>query len=295
MRDEGPEGPVAEATGDEGSTREDAPGAAPTYDRAPPTVEERLSPFHPAGARGGNTTPGMPPPVHAAPAVRPRTPTTPGMAGIGRDPIAPPRIVQAPEAHPPDGPTDPDGVPAAFASGAASGAPDGVTAPDGVPAAFAGARIVGASDGATDPGAPDPATMASSAEGWDGPTDPGGWRPSVPPEAPTPSPQVPAPDAPSVEISKSLELQAAQLERAPAPDPTRPPSATALRRAAAQAPTQQLLPALERPEADDGGSDGPLILGLVALALVILALLGAVGWGVLEAMGTAEPAAERAE
>jgi len=257
----------AGARDEDEATLQDMPSVAPAYDRAPPTIEERISPFHPA-ARAGATMPGMPPPVERDPAIRPRTPTAPGLAGIGRDPVAPPRVVQAPEFTPPDGPTDPDGV----------------------PAAFAGARIVGAPDGPTDPDG------FATTDGWEGPTDPDcGWEAATTRlEARRPRPEVPAPDAPTVEVSKSLELQVAQLEEEPLADPARPPVVSAARRSA-QAPTYQLLPALERPKREQGGSDWPLVLGLAALALVILGLLGAVAYGVMHTVGAPEPPAQRAE
>jgi hypothetical protein len=270
MREDATDEAVADVSEEDEATLQDLPSVAPTYDRAPPTIEERISPFHPSaqGSKrgpGGTTLPGMPPPAKVGPAIRSATPTAPGLAGVGAGPVVAPRIVRAPEVSPPDGPTDPDGVPAAFAAAQIVGA-DGPTDPDGVLAA----------------------------DTWDGPTDPeSGWEAATTDpraRAPRPTPEVPAPDAPKVEMSKSLELQVAQLEEEPRPDPARPPAVSAAKRAV-QAPTYQMLPALKRKERAKSGSDWPLVLGLVALALVILGLIGAVVYGVVQTFGAPEPPA----
>ncbi|HJL18073.1 MAG TPA: hypothetical protein RMH99_20585 [Sandaracinaceae bacterium LLY-WYZ-13_1] len=242
-----------EATRDEDATQQDL-RSVPAAE-GPPTVEERIASFAPV----------MPPPVEVKQEIRSRTPTARG--------LAPPRLG-------PDGPTDPDGVPAAFAAPRIVGGPDGPTDPEGVPAAFATPRIVGGPDGPTDPD-------GIAAGGlWEGATDPeGGWDAATDPEGPRPPPDVPAPDAPSIQISKSMEIEVAKLAIDPPADPKSPPVVKAAKRAG-MAPTEQLLPALERRKPDDDeGSDWPLVLGLGALAVLILTLLAAVAVGVMEAMG----------
>ncbi len=115
-------------------------------------------------------------------------------------------------------------------------------------------------------------------------------------ELPRPKPQVPAPGSPTFEVSRSLELQAVQirLEAAKSAEvaPRDPPRRK--RNFAAQAPTYQMLPALSRKKEEKEGSDFALIFGLLGLALVIAALVGAVAYGVVRSMdddAPAEPAA----
>lgn len=228
---------------DDDATLQDMPALTPSYDRAPPTIEEQISPFHPAAR--GHTAPGMAPPLD--PQIRSKNPTAPGMAGLA----APaPRIVGAPELTPPDGPTDPDGHAVSFGA-------DGPTDPHGVEIRH----------GAFD------ASISSGS--WDTPTDP-----DHPPPA---RPEVPQPGAPNVLISKSLEMQVSQFDEDEAlTDPRQAPIVAAARRRP-QPPTEVMLPALKRKqqESEKEGSDWPLVLGLGALALVILGVLVAVVLGVM--------------
>ncbi len=84
-------------------------------------------------------------------------------------------------------------------------------------------------------------------------------------------------DAPRVEISQSLQLQALQRSVDPAPPAAHPP----LRRNAG-APTD-VMPAVQRKreEQQADGSDLPLKLGLAALGCFILLLMAAVVYGVV--------------
>lgn len=93
---------------------------------------------------------------------------------------------------------------------------------------------------------------------------------------------VPAPDAPKVQISKSMEYDVASLRD------LRPEDKTAEVKAprAMQPPTEVLLPALKRQEAakKEDRSEGLLVVGLLVLVLLILGLLAAVVVGILQRM-----------
>lgn len=221
---------------DDETTLDELREQAPTYDRAPPTMEMRPVPFHPMASRQP-TAKGMP-----AVSLDPKITEKPGVA------IVPPVIVGG---APQDlaGPTEPDGY-----------------------------------------------ALTSS---WEGPTDPDlGASPwldaaptdvSPPPRKPTPA--VPAPGAPTIEVSQSLELEAAHAAereakaRAAAPKVRRrhPPQAGP----GPHAPTQ-VLPSLKK-KAKREGSDWPLVLGLLALGLLIAGLLGAVAYGVVRSMRSPAP------
>lgn len=227
---------------DEDLTYQEFP--TPSYDRAPPTIEERLSPFHSSAMDRAE--------VETVPGRAPRVPTMPGMPVIAREGFAAPVIRGAPEVAGSDGPTNPDGVPAMSASHVLT-----------------------------------PPAMEDFDEGsWDQSTDPDGdadprWSPG--------RPHVPSPDAPSIQISKSMEIQVAHLEEgyeAP-PDPRVPPvvAAASPRHRAAQAPTEVMLPALKRKKKKREGSDWPLIFGLLALVLLILGLAAVVILGVMGHLG----------
>jgi hypothetical protein len=105
-----------------------------------------------------------------------------------------------------------------------------------------------------------------------------------PPEAPEATP--PVVDGPSIQLSKSLELEAAMAPRtapaapiaaapiaaapvpaAPIPDPPAPPRPAPL-------PTEVVRPAMPKPVPPEDRSDGPLILLAVMVVLAIV-LLGA--------------------
>ncbi len=95
-------------------------------------------------------------------------------------------------------------------------------------------------------------------------------------------PVVPPPDAPKIEISQSLMLESEDVKTAvqAAKAKTLAAKKSAHRRRhvpqegpGPAAPTYQMLPALKRKK-DDEGSDWPLIVGLVVLALLIAALVG---------------------
>jgi hypothetical protein len=151
--------------------------------------------------------------------------------------------------------------------------------------------VVGTVEDLAGPTDPDGYPITMSGEG---PAEP--WIDAPPTEPgfvmPRPTPAVPPPDAPTFEISKSLEMDSVKaLEMA-----AETKKAPRVRRAqhvpqagpGAQAPTQ-VLPALKRkPERE--GSDWPLVLGLVGLFVVIAVLVGAVVYGVVSSRPTPAPA-----
>lgn len=118
----------------------------------------------------------------------------------------------------------------------------------------------------------------------DGPTDPelgpSPWAPK--------KPVVPEPAGPNILVSQSLMLESEVAEEearraaavAPVPVPVKP------RKPSAALPTE-VLPSLKKP-VEKEGSDWPLILGLLALALVIAGVVGAVAYGVVRTIN--EPA-----
>ncbi len=216
----------------EDETLDDIPLSSP-YDAGPPTIQERLSPFH-TGEPSGSTIQGMPAAQLSAPVITSK-PT--GEPGVGA-----PQIINAP------------------AQGAApTGAlpPDGATVPEGFPSLMALA-----------PPPPSPSDFGPD----ELPTDPYAGRHV--------RGSVPSPEAPNIQISKSMEYDVRHLEEGPPPDPRQVPRVAAARRAVAQ-PTEVMLPALGRKKKKER-SDAWLVLGLIFLVLVILGLVGAVIFGVLQ-------------
>lgn len=223
---------------DDETTLDDLRDHAPTYDRAPPTIEMRPSPFHPMASRH---------------------PTAKGM------PTLDPKIVEKPAAV---------AVVAPVIVGAAAQDLAGPTEPDGY-------------------------ALTSS---WEGPTDPdlgsSPWIDAGPTDVSTtpkkPVPVVPAPGTPNIEVSQSLELEAAHAAAREARERALAPAPKVRRRHPSQAgpgphaPTQ-VLPSLKRREPREG-SDWPLVLGLLAIGLIIAGLLGAVAYGVVRSMRSPEPA-----
>jgi hypothetical protein len=144
-----------------------------------------------------------------------------------------------------------------------------------------------------------PPVVVSSGLDMGGPTEPDGhpslsasWAPAHAEPSDLPRPVVPAPGTPNVEVSQSLQLVAARraLEQPTKPARKRRPHHVSQAGPGPHAQTYQLLPALKR-EKKRESSDWPLIVGLVALALVIVALVGAVAYGVLRSVGAPAPAA----
>lgn len=223
--------------GEDEATVQDLP--VPTYDRAPATIQEQVSPF-----RG-----------IAAPRITSRSPTSPMGTGPMGTGLVPPRIVGAPQL--------------AGGSGSLGLPPDGPTVPDGI------AIPPGSWDNPTDPDAA-PADMQS----WEGATDPGGPPPRM-------RPPDPDPNEAKVQVSLSMEMDAIRVDRQ---NLAAAPVVPAARRARAQQPTQ-LLPALDRKKREDAkeGSDLPMILGLLALGLFILALIGGGVFFAVRVMGAPEP------
>ena len=227
-----------------------APGyPAPTYDHAPPTMEMRPSPFHPI-ASAQPTTPGMPSPFAIDPVIT-------AMPAGGA--VVPPRIV---------------GAPAGDITGSDMGGSDmvgsdmaGPTDPDGYPL----------TDSWEGPGNPHHASAPLWIDA--GPTDVSAV-PRVEVKRVEVKPQVPAPDAPKIEVSQSLMLESEEVQTAvraakakTRAQKRRPRHHVPQEGPGAAAPTYQMLPALKRKQAKEG-SDWPLILGLVALALIIAGVIG---------------------
>lgn len=92
---------------------------------------------------------------------------------------------------------------------------------------------------------------------------------------------VPAPDAPKIEISKSMEYDVRALRDIK--PPTELPTVRTSR--PAQPATEVMLPALERQKPKKDRSDLYLALALFVLLFVIAALIAAVAVGVLQRMG----------
>lgn len=146
------------------------------------------------------------------------------------------------------------------------------------------------------PTEPDGHPLTSS---WEGPTDAelGEWVDAAPtdvmPRLRQPTPAVPPPGSPTFEISKSLEVEAARVEALAKARPkttARPPRKHVSQVGPGPHAPTEVLPSLKRkPERE--GSDWPLILGLLALALVIAALIGAASYGVVRTMRDGTPSA----
>lgn len=135
--------------------------------------------------------------------------------------------------------------------------------------------------------------------GWDQDTEPAGVQEpssitfddaSTEPlgEAPRQPPTVPKPGDPLVQISPSMELQVAKLDDPEGElDPRLQEAASTAEprpNFTVDAPTEVLRPAMKRPAKERAGSDAPLMLLLVLVGLVILALAGAVVWGVMRSL-----------
>lgn len=147
-------------------------------------------------------------------------------------------------------------VPSAIPSSLDAVPPDGPTVPDGVPAILAGPRS-------------DEQPLDEMA------TDPyAGQRVRG---------VVPHPDAPKIQISKSMEYDVAAL--GPLHDEEKTAAVRAPRYVAP--PTEVVLPALSRAKKKqhEERSDAWLVLGLLFLVLVIVALIVAVVIGVVHRMG----------
>lgn len=143
---------------------------------------------------------------------------------------------------------------------------------------------------------------------WDAPTDPdlGGspWIDAGPTEPtsampPRPKPIVPAPGSPTFEVSQSLEIEAMKHEidvvTKRAAEPKRRARHPARRAGPGAALPTEVLPALSRRKKEEKeGSDWPLILGLLALALVIAGLVGVVAYGIVRSMNANAPPATHA-
>ncbi len=167
------------------------------------------------------------------------------LPGFGGPPIAPPVIVGLPLIDESAGATRPDGY--------------------AVPHSF---------EPPTDPG--------RSMPGLDASTDPnvsaGAWIDPGPTHAAA-RPLVPAPDAPNIEVSMSLQIEAAVRESSV---PVAPPPRV-IKRVPQGGPgphaETQVLPAIKKTPKKEG-SDWPLALGLVGLGLLILLLVGGIAYGV---------------
>lgn len=198
----------------------------------------------------------------APPRISSRSPTAPGMGG----PMVPPVILGAPDLG--------------GGSGSLGLPPDGPTVPDGV------LIPPGSWDGPTSPDAG--VSSMETTSSWEGATDP---------DPPRMRPPDPDPNEAKVEISPSMEMDAIRMDDV-RQQLAAAPVVPAARRIRNQQPTQQLLPALERKKKDseEAGSDLPMILGLLALGLFILALIAGGVFYAVRVMQTpdASPAAVEA-
>ena len=167
-------------------------------------------------------------------------------------------------------------------------------------------RIVGVGEGdMAGPTDPDGYPLTDS---WEGPGNPSlGEPPHWIDAGPTDvsavprvvlKPQVPAPDAPKIEVSQSLMLESEEVQTAVRVAKAKTRAAKRRPRhhvpqegPGAAAPTYQMLPALKRKQAKEG-SDWPLIAGLLALALIIAGLIGVGAYFATRSFGGEPPAAE---
>lgn len=223
----------------------------PFYAGGPPTIEEQISPFHDRGPTGhtipGASPPGMPQQL-TPPVIRSKAPSPEGVAGAPPL-LVPPKIINAPDSG-------------SIPSSSEISPLDGVTQADGLP-------MMLPSDRWEPPRDPDSASLRDL----DGlPTDPYARHPL--------QGTVPSPDAPNVEISKSMAWDVAHLDEEPPQEPAVPPRVAAARRRVA-APTEVMLPVLEKKRKKER-SDAWLVVGLIVLAVVILGLFSAVILGVLQ-------------
>lgn len=225
-----------------------------SYEPGPATIPEQPSPFAPRNAPKA-TIQGMPAAV-PAPKITAKA-TTPGMPVPPAQVLVPPQIVNLPEGQ--------DPLVGQLPPGVGDMPADGPTIPDGVPAML--------------PGAPIQRTPPSDEVGLDEmPTDP--WAGRRVRRAERRKGTVPSPDAPKVEMSKSMEYDVSQLDLS-RPDPAQAPKVPAAQREPAMT---EVLPALERKrkkKAKDG-SEIWLVVGLLTLVMVIFGLVGAVVVGVLQ-------------
>lgn len=203
------------------------------FEHGPPTIEERIPDIDASGE-----TPRFPEP-QIVPGSAPPPARVPAQI-VGAEGVMAPTT--EPGWTPPDGPTQPDGLPAL-------GAPDTTVSP-------VAASPVAASPVAASPVAASPVAVAASPVAG----------------------QVPAPNAPSIEISKSLEIAAARLDDQAYVDASRAPAVRAARKKN-YLPTE-VLPALTKKPPKEDRSEVWLVVGIVGLGLVILALLGALAVGV---------------
>ncbi|MGE0785864.1 MAG: hypothetical protein AB7S26_09265 [Sandaracinaceae bacterium] len=241
---------MEERDGGDDATLVDLPAVPPAYEHHGKTIEERVSPFASRAPRG-RTTPG----IAAA-----RFDPSAAVDGVPLPPSSGPILVPPDEVHDSlGGSTLPDGIP---------------TPPwDAIDEDGAGPSGAEAVDYATDPEADLPPASTEVS------TDP----------PPRPVGRVPSPDEPRVQVSKSLELDLRALEEKGELDPRIAAAAQELKKKrrprAVEAPTEVMLPALERKrEVTKEGSDVPLLVLLAIVGVVIVALAFAVVWGVLRMM-----------
>jgi hypothetical protein len=227
MADREPSDTMENVVPDDDETLSDLPHLSPSYDHAPATIEERLSPFHDSADI--------------------RVPTVQGMPSLKSQGFVAPELGPEAAGTPPDGPTDPQGVP----------------------------MLAGLQEHANPHG---PATWDEATETT---ADPRVQQP--PPEVPSPdAPNILISKSMELQVAKLDE----DGEPLPPPTEAPKVRAASPRARAAAQPTEVLLPALKRRQKrDKESSDLPLVLGLVALVAVIAGIVVLVVLGVMGQLG----------